>query len=110
MQGPRASRTRGPDRPAWNHKALISPGIGRGRYLPPPPKETIFCPCGQEETRPMLPARSALAPGPNRGDRPIFLKNRYLRESYRLPPAQSKLSSKNRDVKDPENHLDFSPL
>jgi len=38
--------------------------IWGGQEPPPPPKETIFCPRGQAETQPMLPARSALTPGP----------------------------------------------
>ena len=32
---------RGLGRPAWNHKALVSPEVGRGRDAPPPPAETF---------------------------------------------------------------------
>ena len=55
---------RGPGWPAWNHKALISSWRGRGRDPPPSPAELSLALCGQGATQPMLPARSALAPGP----------------------------------------------
>jgi len=55
---------RGPGRLAWNHKALISSRVGRGKRPPPPPAETRGVHRGQAETQPMLPARSAQAPGP----------------------------------------------
>jgi len=38
--------------------------IWGGQEPPPPPEEKIFCPRGRAETQPMLPARSALTPGP----------------------------------------------
>jgi len=38
--------------------------IWGGQEPPPPPEEKIFCPRGQAEPQPMLPARSALTPGP----------------------------------------------
>jgi len=38
--------------------------IWGGQEPSPPPEENIFCPRGQAETQPMLPARSALTPGP----------------------------------------------
>ena len=54
---------RGPGRPAWNHKALISSRVGR-ENPPASSAETRWVPSGQAETQPMLPARSAQAPGP----------------------------------------------
>ena len=59
VQGPGSRQRRD-----WNHKALISPWRGRGKYPPPPPAETSFDPPRQGETQPMLPARSGLTPGP----------------------------------------------
>ena len=60
------AKAREPGRFAWPHEALISPWMRRG--------ETP-APCGGWEkhstfpkiSRPMLPARIVLAPGPNRG-------------------------------------------
>ena len=55
---------RGSGRTAWNHKALVSSQVGRGRPPPHPSTETRGVLRGQLETRPMLPARSAQTPGP----------------------------------------------
>jgi len=55
---------RGPGRPAWNHKALISSQMGRGKRPPPHPAETRGVLRGRAETQPMLPAHSVQAPGP----------------------------------------------
>jgi len=35
-QKPSDSRARGPDRTAWNHKAVVSPRMGRGKCAPHP--------------------------------------------------------------------------
>ena len=72
---------RAPGRPAWNHKALISPGVGRGRYPPPPPAETPWGPRGQAEARPMLPARSAQAPGPQQKQSHYFQTAKLIQNS-----------------------------
>ena len=62
--GPCGFRARGPDRNAWNHKALTSSWMGRGKYPPPPLEGTSLDLHGQGATQPMLPARSVPAPGP----------------------------------------------
>ena len=43
-----------------------------GKIPPPPPAETPWGPRGQAEARPMLPAHSAQAPGPQQKQSPFF--------------------------------------
>jgi hypothetical protein len=79
---------RGVGRTAWNHKALLSPKPGRRRDAPPPPPETHWGFHGKGETQPMLPARSALPPGPDQGCYVLLQKDQTVtekggRESFR---------------------------
>ena len=81
---------REPGRPAWNHKALISSWVGRGKRPPPPPADTSRVLRGQAETRPMLlRLRRTLRPGPRASTKvvkPLFQTAKLVRKvksSYR---------------------------